>query len=242
MGRLAQMRTRLAARMQAGARRLPVSEYSGFDRGEPIDRHYIAEFLGRFACLPGYSEGDIKGHVLEVGGREYADRFGVAADAPGPGVVHRVDVLHESAVNPQATLVGDLQDPSTLPAATFDCVICTQVLPFVWDTRAVLANIHASLRPGGVLLATTPGITRAGVRERDQWGDFWRFTSGSLRRLAAEAFPGGTIEVEGHGNLQAATFFLYGFAAHELAPDALRMRDPDYEVLIGLRAIKAAAA
>jgi hypothetical protein len=30
------------------------------------------------------------------------------------------------------------------------------VLPVIWDTRTVLANLHRALRPGGVLLLTVP--------------------------------------------------------------------------------------
>ncbi len=226
-------------RSRMAVRRLPASREFGFDRGVPIDRHYIATFLARYASRPGYASGLIRGHVLEVGGREYVDRFGVPGDPPAPGVVHEVDVLHESEINPAGTIFGDLASPGTLPSDTFDCIICTQVLPVIWDTRAVLANLHRALRPGGVLLLTVPGITRSLVPDRDHWGDFWRFTTASARRLTAEAFSGGEVEVEAYGNLQAATFFLHGYAAHELSLAELDLRDPDYEVLIGVRATRA---
>jgi SAM-dependent methyltransferase len=219
-------------------RRLPVSREFGFDRGLPVDRHYISHFVGRFACRAGYAAGDIRGHVLEIGGREYVDRFGVSGEQPAPGVVHRVDVMHESEINPGSTIVGDLVSPGTLPPATFDCIICTQVLPVIWDIRAALSNLHESLRPGGVLLLTVPGITRSLVPDRDHWGDFWRFTSGSARRLVQEVFPCEGVEVEAYGNLQAATFFLHGHAAHELSLAELDLRDPAYEVIIGVRARK----
>ncbi|UUY02948.1 class I SAM-dependent methyltransferase [Svornostia abyssi] len=148
-------------------------------------------------------------------------------------------MLHENAANPDATIVGDLTDPSTLPAETFDCIICTQTLPVIWDVRSALASLHAALRPGGVLLVTVPGITRALTPDRDHWGDWWRFTSSSLRRLAADAFPGGDIEVVSYGNLLTATLFLQGFAAHEVAPRELDLHDPDFEVIVALRARRA---
>jgi SAM-dependent methyltransferase len=230
--------SRRYARARLADRRLPVSDDFGFDRGVPIDRHYIARFLSRFACAPGYAAGDIRGRVLEIGGREYVDRFGVPNERPGSGLVHQVDVLHESTINAEATIVGDLASPQTLPVDTFNCIICTQVLPVIWDTRAVLENLHASLRSGGVLLLTVPGITRSLVTERDHWGDFWRFTAESARRLALEAFEGGRVEVDVYGNLQAATFFLHGFASHELSLAELELRDPAFEVMIGVRARK----
>ena len=229
---------RRVARARIGSRRLPVSDLYGFDRGLPIDRYYIEHFLARFACRPGYTSGDIHGHVLEIGGHDYVDRFGVAGERPGPGIVHLIDVLHESEINSEGTIFGDLVSPGVLPSDTFDCIICTQVLPVIWDTRSVLGNLHRSLRPGGVLLLTVPGITRSLVPERDNWGDFWRFTRASTRRLMVEAFAGGHVEVESYGNLQAATFFLQGFAAHELSLAELQLRDPNYEVTIAARAIK----
>lgn len=224
------------ARARLGYASVPASRVYGFDRGTPVDRRYIEAFLARFAGHDGYVDGVIAGRVLEIGGREYADRFAVPAAAGPP----QVDVLHADASNPEATIVGDLSDPEALPAEAFDCVICTQTLQVIWDVRAAVANLHATLRPGGVLLLTVPGITAAMTPDRDHWGDWWRFTSGSVRRLAQEAFAGGDVHVEAYGNLLAATAFLHGLAAEELSSRELELRDPDYEVIVALRARKAA--
>jgi SAM-dependent methyltransferase len=218
-------------RGRVGRRPVPVSRVYGFDRGTPIDRYYIEDFLGRFASFPGYAHGTMQGRVLEIGGRDYADRY-----APGA----QVDVLHENAANPEATLVGDLTVPGTLPADTFDCVICTQTLPVIWDVPAALRTMHAGLKPGGVLLATMPGITRALLPDRDHWGDWWRFTAGSARRLFAEVFGEDGVHVEVYGNLLTATCFLHGYAAEELTRAELELRDPEFEVTIAVRATKAA--
>jgi SAM-dependent methyltransferase len=236
------MRRRVAQRRQRwalGDRRTPVSTDWGFDRGQPIDRHYIESFLARFAPQDGYATGDLQGRVLEVGDRRYVDRFAKHGDQPAPGVVHHVDVLHENAANAQATIVGDVTDPATLPGAAFDCIVATQVLCVIWDVPAALENLHRALKPGGVLLVTVPGITRTLRPDRDHWGDWWRFTSSSLRRLLERAFPGGHVETEAYGNLQAATFFLHGLMADDLSAQELDLRDPDYEVTIAGRAVKA---
>lgn len=213
---------------------VPVSTW-GFDRGTPVDRYYIDRFLSRFAGVHGYATGAITGRVLEIGGREYADRYGTAT----PGKPLTIDVLHENEANPEATVVGDLTQPGTLPDGTFDCIICTQTLPVVWDVPAALAAMHRALAPGGVLFVTVPGITRALTPDRDHWGDWWRFTSSSMRRLVNEAFPSGRVEVESYGNLRSASMFLYGHAAEELGWEELELRDPNYEVTIAVRAFKA---
>lgn len=72
----------------------------------------------------------------------------------------------------------------------------------------------------------------------DRWGDYWRFTSLSARHLFEEVFPAESIEVQPHGNVLAAIAFLHGLAAEELRPQELDYHDPDYEVLITVRAVK----
>lgn len=226
------------ARALLGYRTVPVSREYGFDRGLPVDRYYIEDFLRRFAGHPGYAEGALAGRVLEIGGRDYADRF---VSPQREGEVH-VDVLHADAANPEATIVGDVTAPGVLPAGTFDCIICTQTLQVLWDVPAALQNLADALAPGGVLLATVPGISAAMTPDRDQWGDWWRFTSSSVRRLAEAAFPGGQVHVEAYGNVLTATSFLHGISVQELRPGELELRDPAYEVVIALRAVKAQAA
>jgi SAM-dependent methyltransferase len=217
----------------------PVSSVYGFDRGLPIDRYYIEAFLARQVPSPGYSGGALHGRVLEVGGREYVDQFATFAAEPAPGHVHRVDVLHANAANPEATIVGSLTDLDALPEHAFDCIVCTQTLHVIYDARAVLRTLHRGLRPGGTLLLTAPGITRSCLPDRDAWGDWWRFTARSLARLLGEVFDAADVEVEAYGNVLSATAFLYGFAAEELKPAELELRDPDFEVILAARARKA---
>jgi glycosyltransferase involved in cell wall biosynthesis/SAM-dependent methyltransferase len=203
----------------------PVSRRFGWDRGGlPVDRYYIEQFLGRH-------RDDLRGMLLEFRDDAYARRFG------GEGVT-RVDVLHPTPDNPHATIVGDLTRPEDLPCEAFDCVIMTQVLPFIFDAPAAIRGLHQMLRPGGVVLATVPGISHIIRYDMDRWGDYWRFTSLSARMLFEREFGEGQVEVEAHGNVLAATGFLYGLGARELRPEELDHPDRDYEVLITVRAVK----
>lgn len=205
----------------------PVSRHFGWDRGGlPVDRYYIERFLQQHAT-------DIAGHVLEVRDDTYTRKFGGAR-------VARCDVLHPTADNPKATIVADLTCATEIPSDTFDCIVLTQVLPFIPDVAAAARTLQRILRPGGVVLATMPGISQVIRYDMDRWGDYWRFTSLSARRLFECAFPGAEIQVEGHGNVLAATAFLQGISSRELRPDELDFRDPDYEVLITVRAVKPA--
>ena len=201
----------------------PISREFGFDRGSPIDRYYIERFLDRFAT-------DIRGRVLEIGDDTYTRRF-------GKNQVTQSDVLHVSEENPKATIVADLATAGHLPSEKYDCIILTQTLQLIYDVRAALLTLQRILRPGGVLLATVPGISKIDHYEwRDTW--FWSFTPLSINRLFRESFGGTAIEIESHGNVLASTAFLQGIALEELEREELDYNDPDYPVTITVRAVK----
>jgi SAM-dependent methyltransferase len=215
----------------------PISRIYGEDRGLPIDRYYIEDFLSRHAGRGEYVLGDIRGHVLEIGDDYYSRKFG-GTSSGRLGAVERIDVLHVDESNSQATIVGDLTAASHIPSDTFDCIICTQVLLLVYDLRAAIQTLHRVLKPGGVVLATVPGISRICRPDVDLWGDYWRFTTRSARRLFEEAFPPQNVTVEAYGNVLSSIAFLHGLATKELRQAELDLRDPNYELLIGVRAQK----
>lgn len=203
----------------------PISRSWGGDRGLPVDRYYIEQFLGRWSA-------DIRRRVLEIGDNEYTLRF-------GGDRVERSDILHAAPGNPKATYVDDLASGVTLPDAAFDCVVCTQTLHLIPDLAGSLHTLHRILKPGGVLLATVPGISQIYRDEEGRWGDYWRLTDRSAGWLTERSFGRGNVEVEVYGNVLAATAFLHGLAAEELERQELEARDPDYQVSIGIRAVRA---
>lgn len=201
----------------------PISREYGYDRGLPLDRYYIERFLSHHAD-------DIRGRVLEIGDAAYTRRFG------GDRVTVS-DVLHVVEDNPVATIVGDLTSADNVSSSAFDCFILTQTLQLIYDVPAALKTAYRILKPGGVLLATVPGISQI---SSDEWGKtwYWAFTSLSARRLFSEAFRKEDIDVEVHGNVLTATAFLQGLAAEELRQDELDYADREYEMLITIRAVK----
>jgi SAM-dependent methyltransferase len=217
---------RRAARVRFGnLRRLaPISRAFGKDRGRPIDRYYIERFLADQAA-------DIRGHVLEIGYDTYTKSFG------GHRVI-KSDVLHVMEGNPKATIVADLIRADHIPADTFDCIILTQTLQFIYDVEAALKTLYRILKPGGILLATFGGISQISRWDMDRWGHYWNFTTLSARRLFEESFPAAKVKVDAYGNVLAAIALLHGLATQELRQEELDHRDPDYEVLITVRAVK----
>ena len=76
----------------------------------------------------------------------------------------------------------------------------------------------------------------------DEPAVYWRFTSVSLRRLFEDCFPPEDVEVCAYGNVLSSIASLHGLVNEELTGDELEHRDPDYELVIGLRAVKPVGA
>lgn len=216
----------LVGRVDFGSLRrvTPVSKVWGFDRGNPVDRYYIEKFLSRHSS-------DIQGHVLEIGDDVYTLQFGGER-------ISKSDILHVAEGYAKATIVADLTRADHVPSNTFDCILCTQTLHLIYETPKAVRTLHRLLKPGGVLLLTTPGISQISRNDMDRWGDYWRFTRASAQRLFSEVFSEDNVRIETYGNVLAATAFLHGLSVEELTEDELDESDPDYEVTIAIRAIK----
>jgi peptidoglycan/xylan/chitin deacetylase (PgdA/CDA1 family) len=205
----------------------PVSREWGYDRGTPVDRPYIEDFLASHA-------GDVRGAVLEVQEADYTARFGGAR-------VTRSEVVDVDDSNPRATVLADLRHADALASEAYDCFILTQTLHVVDDVRKALAEAYRVLKPGGVLLATFPSASRVAV-EYGPEGDFWRVTEAGARELMAAAFPAEELTLHCYGNVMATTAFLHGLGAHELTRDEIAAYDPFHPLVIGVRARKPLAA
>jgi hypothetical protein len=103
-------------------------------------------------------------------------------------------------------------------------------------------TLHRILKPGGVLLATCHGISQISSSDMQQWGEYWRLTSLSARKLLTEVFNEECVMVQVYGNVLSATGFLHGLTAQELRREELDYLDPHYEVIIGVRAVKQQSA
>ena len=216
--------TRVLKPMRWGDLRRAEPKSRGFSRrGVPVDRFYIEAFLRGHAS-------DIRGTTLEVASDSYVRRFGGRA-------VQRSEVVSIEEA-PGVTIVGDLTDARTLPAQTFDCIVFTQTLQFIYDVHAALRTLVASLKPGGVLLMTVPGISQISGYDEKLTGDYWRFTCRSVERLLSEHFAADAVDVRSYGNVLAAVAFLHNVARQELKPAELKTYDPQYPLIIAARAVK----
>jgi SAM-dependent methyltransferase len=206
----------------------PISRNWGFDRGTPIDRLYIEGFIKAHAA-------DIRGRVLEVSNNDYTLRY-------GSGQVTRSDVLHPCEGNPRATIVADLAFPAQHLEGQFDCIICTQTLQLIYEFRNAVTQLHRWLKPGGVLLATVPGISQISMHDMEATGDYWRFTGAAVRKLFGDEFGDGAVEVSVLGNVLSSVAFLHGIAAEEFGEAKLLEADPQFQMLTTIRALRRAPA
>jgi SAM-dependent methyltransferase len=188
----------------------PFSGRYGYDRGTPVDRYYIEQFLDQHTTR-------IRGNVLEVKDASYTRRFGDGARC------HVIDIDGE---NPEADLHADLNSPESLPAAFFDCVILTQVLQFLSPEEA-LGNVWASVAPGGMLLLTVPSLGR--LDPHDHATDFWRWTPNGLAQLLGRV--GIPAHVSGYGNVLACVSALWGLSVQDLSAEELDVTDPRFPLV-----------
>lgn len=158
-------------------------QYEPGAAGQLVNPFYFARRglhagLGEF--LPG-----LAGDVLDVGcGRKpyrhltRATRYvGVDIDTPATRALAAADHYYDGRTLPFA-------------AASFDAVLCSQVLEHVFIPVEFLREIHRVLRPGGVLLLTTPFAWD----EHEQPQDFGRYSSFGLKDLLQRA--GYVVEVQ----------------------------------------------
>ena len=90
----------------------PISNVFGFDRGQPIDRYYVENFLSENASL-------IRGVVLEVADREYTMKYGKN--------VEQSIATHISCHSDDINRLVNLETGEGVEEELADCFILTQV-------------------------------------------------------------------------------------------------------------------
>lgn len=199
----------------------PIGPPSGQEDGLTVEHWYIDRFMEAHRS-------DIRGRALELGEGSFARRLG------------RERVTHVEAAGSAESgrAVADALDAAGgLPSGAFDCIVAPQALQLVYDVRSAVRTLYRILAPGGVALVTVPGIART---RRSSCGEerSWSFTALSMRKLFTAHFSEEDVRVGTHGNVLAAAAYLYGVPAVELTPAELEHRDPDYELLVTIRAEK----
>jgi SAM-dependent methyltransferase len=87
------------------------------------------------------------------------------------GVEYDERLLSESASRaPHARLVQGNAENFDLGQGQFDLVVSFQVIEHLYNPSAMLENVRAHLKPGGIFLVTTPNLSGLGARwMEDKW-------------------------------------------------------------------------
>ena len=201
----------------------PISNMYGFDRGKPLDRHYIENFLEN-------NKRDVRGTCLELLNDEYTKKYG------GARVTKNV-ILDIEKENSKATLISDLRNLSEIKDDTFDCIILTQVLQFIDDVDMAISECHRTLKPGGVMLVTVPSISRIDCSSGEK-GDFWRFTTASAHFLFEKKFKKKNVLVNSFGNARIGLYFYAGLAEEDTPKKLFNQNDANFPLIITVKATK----
>ena len=193
----------------------------GFSRGTPVDRWYIHQFFVENAGL-------INGTCLEFGELTYIDKYG--SNVSKKVVFNYSKILHLQ----DESIDGDITNVAQLPDSEFDCIVCVNVLNFIYDIKSALLGLAKMLKNNGVVVLTVAGpVAHISRYDMARWGDFWRFTDKSISQLVNEA--GLLVEsVKIYGNPFSCVTQINGYCVEDIGVEALLPIHSDYQLVIGL--------
>lgn len=198
----------------------PISTMYGFDRGTPVDRYYIENFLEE-------NKDCIEGACLEITDNKYTMKY-------GGNKVTRSDALDINKNNKEANIYGDLRNLDNIKNDTYDCLIITQTYVMIDDYEAAIRESLRVLKSGGTLLVTMPCLSPV-------WNiknHFWRFTGASAEYVFGKYVEKKNLIVKTYGNALSGQAFWVGMSQKDLSKDEIDYNDPYFPVIVAIKATK----
>lgn len=194
----------------------------GFSRGTPIDRYYMNNFFLKNSTY-------IFNNVLEFGDDYYFKKFCKHENSSCDIFTSTLDKRNDNVKR----IHGDLTKIAPIYFAKYDCIICTNVLNFIFDTKAAISGISNMLKSGGICIVTLAGFsTHISRYDYDRWGDYWRFNDLSAIKLFENDFD--IIFIKNYGNVYSAIAQMSGFCVEELEVEKVNEIENDYVMITGL--------
>ncbi|MGX7896310.1 glycosyltransferase family 2 protein [Tsuneonella sp. HG222] len=201
------------------ARRRPVGTAFGRDRGTSIDQFYIDKFFQRHA-------GAMRGRIEWL-------RPEPAPALPEGNFAYTFEAEPSGANRVREVAAKFEYEPASAPDG-HDCIAWHHGAHDPLELERLIARSRVRLNPGGVLLATLPGVA-GGVQTAGADG-FWAPTPDGARRMFEREFGEGNVEVTSFGNVYAATSFLQGLAVEDIDAAWLDGVDPAFPLVLGIAA------
>ena len=197
---------------------LPISRQFGTERGTPIDRYYIEQFLEEHKKF-------IQGDVLEIEDNSYTKRF-------GQDKVKLSIVMDVSSTDSDITFHGNLETGDGIREEIADCFILTQTLMYIYDLKSCAHHISRLLKKDGVALITCSGISQNSVRCMDNYGCYFNFNEGALVKMF-EHEPSLIVEESGSmGNVKTVIAHLGGLCCEDLEEEDFKVEDKYYPLIV----------
>jgi len=148
----------------------------------------------------------IKGDVLEVGCGEGRGIGHIMPKAATYTAIDKIEAVVESLRKkyPQGRFyAGNIPPLAPFAENSFDVVLCFQVIEHIANDHSLLKDIHRVMKPGGVLLMTTPNRTLS--LSRNPW-HVREYTATELSVLAHRFFP--SVQMKGiRGNALVMEYY-----------------------------------
>jgi len=194
------------------------SEKFGFDRGTPIDRYYIDEFIRNLEFENEFNT------ALEFGELHYVERFNVRQKffLSHPDFSKRKD--------PKNQIFFDLNTQNKYDGVKFDLIISTNVINFTKNPFVTLSHHIDMLNVDGMLLLTASSSMPISQFDAERWGDYWRFTPDAMNHLLENLDC--EYHVQSFGNFKSSVAFLCGLASEEMKATDLKEKDTRYPLLV----------
>lgn len=193
----------------------PVSRQFGTERGTPVDRYYISDFLKN-------NRKYITGKVLEIEDAKYTHLYGTN---------YTSIVMDVSSSKPWVNFNANLETGEGIEDSVADCFILTQTLMYIYDLNRAAESIYRLLKPGGIVLITCSGISQNSVRCMDNYGCYFNFNASVFDKLFGDKSRYDVLESGSYGNVKTVAAHLIGLCQEDLDEADFRYNDPYYPLI-----------